>query len=342
MNNPLITILMSVYNNELYLEEAIASILTQTYSHFEFLIFNDGSEDGSSSIISSFNDNRIKYFDYNENEGFIPRLNFGIKQAAGKYICRMDPDDVALPHRLQFQVTYLEKHSQIAVCGTMCKAIGDKNDLITRPLENEDIKIFMLNHSPHMHPTVMIRKDVLHESQILYDEKFFPADDYAMWFEISKKFKMSNLPEVLLNYRIHNSQISTVKRIEQRASCNLVRIAQIKYYGFNLAEDEIIAFCESCEPSRNDYSNLDFLTLSNALNKICIQNKYLKIYNQQKLNKQLYKMWSNIFTKVPKYNWLMFYPLVYKRKAFGIGNYKFELLILLKILLCWKTRPLYN
>ena len=134
--NPLVTVLMSVYNGEKYLERAIKSILNQTFKDFEFLIINDGSTDNSVKIIQSFNDLRLRLIHNESNIGLIKTLNKGLKLSNGKYIARMDCDDISLPKRLSIQASFMEKYPEIGVCGSWVKIIGLGKKFINKYFKN--------------------------------------------------------------------------------------------------------------------------------------------------------------------------------------------------------------
>lgn len=208
---PAISVLMPVYNAEQYLQEAITSILSQRFVDFEFFIFNDGSTDRSREIIASFNDPRIHFIDYSDNQGYVSLLNLGLQKAQGKYIARMDADDVAHPDRFQKQFDFLEENPEYIVCGTRFSII-DKQDVVVLPIENEDIKLKMLYITPFCHPSVMMRATTLQSHDIAYDEYYMPAEDHELWVRLAGYGKFVNLPEVLLNYRIHDSNVSLKKR----------------------------------------------------------------------------------------------------------------------------------
>jgi glycosyltransferase involved in cell wall biosynthesis len=219
---PLITVLMPVYNAQDYLHESIASVLSQTMANFEFLIFNDGSTDSSLEIIKSFNDPRIVVFDYKKNSGYVKHLNFGISIAKGKYIARMDADDISVQNRFELQCAFMEANPEIGVCGSNFKFIGSKY-VVRYPKSHGDISIYLLYDSAIGHPTAFIRTNVLRESEILYDENYIPAEDYQLWSRLINYTKFANLNKVLLHYRQHNSQISSSKSSAQSINRDLVR-----------------------------------------------------------------------------------------------------------------------
>src|SRR5687768_2170096 len=121
---PVISVIMPVYNTAAYLRESIESILTQTFKDFEFIIINDGSADNSEEIILGYNDQRIKYLKNEVNKGYVFSLNRALKIATGKYIARLDSDDLSLPGRLMAQYNFMENHPQVIVCGCAFESIG--------------------------------------------------------------------------------------------------------------------------------------------------------------------------------------------------------------------------
>lgn len=211
-----VSVLMPVYNAGEFLRLAIESILNQTFSDFEFIIFNDGSTDESSKIVRSYKDPRIKFYDYSQNSGYVIHLNTGIEIARGKYIARMDADDIAHPQRLEKQVSFLEKHPEIGVLGGWLQTIEDVPTLFKYPESNGEILMKMMQDNPMGHPVVTMRRDILIENKIRYDNSYVPAEDYKMWSLLTDVTKLANLQEVLLYYRKHEGQISTRKAQLQR------------------------------------------------------------------------------------------------------------------------------
>lgn len=201
-STPLVSVVMSVYNAGDYLSEAIESILNQTYDNLEFIIIDDGSTDSSFATMQSYNDPRIKIF-RQKNRGLQMALNFGIDQARGKYIARMDQDDISAPERIEKQVRLLEKNSRLAIAGTSF-ALVDEYGLffsssyhLDRP---EDLKLEIFTRNPYGHGTVMVRRSVLDEvGQYNKDE---PVEDYELWWRILKKFGGTNLTEELYSWRV--------------------------------------------------------------------------------------------------------------------------------------------
>ncbi|WP_103599759.1 glycosyltransferase family 2 protein [Campylobacter concisus] len=200
--NPVVSVVMSVYNAEKYLDDAIQSILKQTYKNFEFVIINDGSNDRSLEIIKKYkNEDDHIILISRENRGLISSLNEGIAKARGEYIARMDADDISLPFRIEKQLQVMEHDKNIVVCGSWINIFGENiNEKVARYFEHDkQIKANLLVSCCFAHPSVMIRKDALTNNNILYDERFKNAEDYYLWTQLAKVGKFYNIPEILLN-----------------------------------------------------------------------------------------------------------------------------------------------
>ena len=213
MDQKLISVIMSVYNGEKYLVQAIDSILNQTYQNFEFIIIDDCSTDNSSHILQEYaqKDSRIKIIKKEKNigiKGFIENLNLGISIAEGKYIARMDQDDVSLPERFQKQVDFLENNPEITLVGAQLNLINEQNKITGEAiaaLQHRDIVKRITSQIQLFHPVIMFRKD----QNIQYREKFLYCEDYDLYLNlITQGKKLANLNEKLLNYRILANSIS--------------------------------------------------------------------------------------------------------------------------------------
>ena len=213
MNKPMITVLMSVYNGEKYLKEAIDSILTQTFEDFEFLIINDGSTDSSVEIIEAYDDPRIRLVNNEKNLKLIASLNKGISLARGKYIARMDSDDVSMPERFEKEVKFLEGNPDYGLVGTyysVIDGVGNEKYKMSYPSNNDLIKLFLSVNCPLVHGSIMGRTELFRQN--LYGSKEFSAiEDYELWVRMSKVTKIHNIPEYLFKYRIYGESFSDTK-----------------------------------------------------------------------------------------------------------------------------------
>ena len=210
---PMISVVMSVYNGEKYIREAIESILNQTFSDFELIILDDGCTDHTEEIIKEYTDKRIRYTKNPGNLGLAGSLNRGLELARGKYIARMDSDDVALTDRLQKQVDYMENHPDVILLGGQSELL--QNDIVMKndfhaPVEDDEIRLMILYHNPFLHPTVMIRGDVVRKNALRYQNRY--VDDYDLWIRMLPYGKMHNLEDTLLKYRVHDNNFSVVNK----------------------------------------------------------------------------------------------------------------------------------
>ena len=216
-NQPFVSVLLSVYNGEKFLDKAIQSILDQTYKNFEFIIINDGSRDKSLAEIQKFTDHRIVCIN-NKNKGLIASLNEGLGIAKGKYIIRMDADDICMPERIEKQVQYMEQHPDAGLCGTSFTYFNEKFETVSRwKLSNSEIKVMLLYSCPILHPTACIRATTLKDNNLNYKNIIY-CEDLALWYDISKVSEIAILPEILLRYRVHANSISETNRQQQNAS----------------------------------------------------------------------------------------------------------------------------
>ena len=208
--NPLVSILMPVYNTAPYLKEAIDSILSQTFKDFELIVLNDCSPDNADEILDTYNDTRIVRYKGERNMGLSNVLNAGMDMARGKYIARMDSDDISLPNRLEIQVKYMEEHPDIDLCSCGMKMFGAKDDVWIRDADPEKVKVTALFFSPSLHASSIWRKESFDRNGLRFRQEMVPAEDYDMWCRaLSKGLKLVNLPNVLYRYRIHPSQATT-------------------------------------------------------------------------------------------------------------------------------------
>jgi glycosyltransferase involved in cell wall biosynthesis len=207
---PRISVILPAYNAEAYIRESIESILAQTFTDFEFLIINNASTDRTVEIIESYKDPRIKLITNPTNLGLIGSLNVGLKAARGKYIARMDHDDRAEPTRFEKEYTYLESHPDIAIVGTWSN-IMDSNGKFIRihknPLLNNVIKYELMFGNNLTHPSIMMRREIILKEGG-YDPEWVNTEDYNLYSRIIRKYPLANIPEPLLNYRVHGASLT--------------------------------------------------------------------------------------------------------------------------------------
>jgi glycosyltransferase involved in cell wall biosynthesis len=217
---------MPVYNCELYIQESVTSILSQTYKDFEFIIIDDGSSDGTFNYLESLQDDRIILIQKPINTGLTNSLNIGLQRARGKYIARMDGDDIALPTRFEKQCAFMDNNPDMVACGTNYEIMHTINNS-DHPCDPDDLKVQLLSDCYIAHPSVMLRRETLIENKIEYDIECEPAEDYNLWVKLLKYGKISNIKESLVKYRLHETQISNTRAKQQMAQADKARLAMI-------------------------------------------------------------------------------------------------------------------
>lgn len=295
-NNPKITVLMSVYNGDRYLKEAIDSILAQTFTDFEFLIIDDASTDGSFKIISEYTDNRLISIQNNNNLGLAKSLNIGVKIAKGEYIARMDADDVSKPERFEIQSNFLRNNLEIGVVGSWTEVIdeqGRKVDKWDLNLSSEQLYYLLHFKNCLTHSSVMIRKAILLEAGG-YDESIINAQDFELWNRLIKVTKIAILKETLVKWR--KIEISDKeKQKKQRATvCRVLKNNIEKYCHINI-DPLNVTFIQ------NNFDNLnltfidkmDITETEDSLKILINYNQEILNNSPKKLNKQLIK-WEGI------------------------------------------------
>lgn len=233
-----ITVLMPVYNAQEFLAEAISSVLSQTYRDFEFLILNDGSADDSEKIILSYRDERIRYVRNESNMGLIHTLNKGLGLAKGRYIVRMDADDICRAERVEKQLAAFAADPSLVLCASNYDLIGGgtKRAASTFFHANE-LKAQLLFASSISHPTVMMLNP-LRSFGITYHTEFTHCEDYRLWTELAAKGNFQILEDRLIRYRLHDKQITARYRQEQKEASSRIRRDYLEACGWQLSKDD--------------------------------------------------------------------------------------------------------
>ncbi|MBU1046181.1 glycosyltransferase [Patescibacteria group bacterium] len=302
--NPKITVLMPVFNGEKYLKEAIESVLNQTFTNFEFLIINDGSTDSTEKIIKSYSDSRIKLINNKKNIGVIRSLNKGLSLSKGEYIARMDADDISLPKRLEIQVEFMDKNPQIGIAGAWAKIIGEKKIRCSKPIVNQEkIKIALLFKCPMIHPSVIIRKNFLVKNNLNYNIKYKHAEDYDLWTRAIKYFPITNIKKTLIQYRIHDSNISKTQSNNQNETATQIRVRQLKEnLKINPTDEDITIHENIYKPESHEIK--DFLeNEENWFNLLKNQNKITNFYKEPEFSQVLSQRWLQICSVNSNNDW---------------------------------------
>ena len=224
-----VTVLMPVYNAEKFLREAIDSILNQSYRNFQFLIIDDGSTDSSAKIIQEYNDPRIRFVQNEQNLGISLTLNKGIALSTTELIARMDADDISHPQRLQKQYEYMLYHPDCALLSTWAKVITEDKKFVR--LERYPSKFYYYNLTFECwmyHPTIMFRKSAI-EQVGMYSMPY--SEDYDLFWKVSTQFRISNIAEPLVDYRLSSTSLNTVLKKKEYEIANEHNVLRnIRYY----------------------------------------------------------------------------------------------------------------
>ena len=287
---------MPAKNAAKYISQSIISILSQTYSEIELIIFNDNSLDNTREIIYDFkkNDNRVKIIDSFNSVGISFALNTAITQSKGKFIARMDADDIADVSRIEKQKFYLEENN-LDICGSQISYFKSNNvkipDALDFPIENELIKYSMLFMNPFAHPTIFAKREVLVNNP--YCSRYDGVEDFELWSRfIDKKFiKLGNYPYSLLKYRIHDTQFSKILNNERR-----LKLLEIRKHNW-----EVLSLVH---PSRFYFKNKIF----NNLDEIFCGYYFIL----KKLDANLMPLFKNYFSSFFNiYNCKLVYKVIY-------------------------------
>lgn len=205
-NLPLVSVIIPCYNAGRYVEEAVESILNQTYKRLEIIAIDDGSTDDTKDILRRLQhkDNRLNIIENGQNLKLVNTLNKGLYFSNGDFVARMDADDIALPSRIEKQVEFLYANPDVGLLGTFIEEFGEDtpHSILKQPTTHQAIYSRLFVSSPFFHPSVMMRKKILSDYSLQYENQYYRAEDYALWVKMSQYTKMANIPEVLLKYRI--------------------------------------------------------------------------------------------------------------------------------------------
>lgn len=284
---PLVSCVMSTYNRYDYIKKSVESILNQTYPNIELIVVTEKCENQNKicEILESYKDERIKIIKNKEKLGFPESLNIGIEASSGKYIARMDDDDISLPKRFELQVNFMESHKEIGICGTNAKFFGKLNEIIGVENDPDILKINTLFRTPFIHPTVMMRKEYIKKYNLKYDKNYF-TEDYELWSRAIEKFPIANIDSILLLYRTGNDQMTgggNESKIHESHK-KIMRNQFKNYLHISPNENEIELLQGRYDVLNNCYNLQEAIEIKkNFIKKIIESNEKYKFYNQKKL-----------------------------------------------------------
>lgn len=329
---------MPVYNSEKYISEAIESILNQSLEDFEFIIIDDGSNDNTIDIIKQYLDKRIHLYQNKENIGISNSLNRGLALSGTDIIMRMDADDVSNSERINKQYTYLTSHTDCALVSSDVNILDEKGNTITCDRVN-GVHLFynLIFICPIYHSSVMFRKSAVQQIGG-YTVRY--AEDFELWWQLSRRHKIANIPETLLNYRISSQSLHLTTRRTEYEQAHLEQMSRnIRYY----MGEQFSAPVEHLQCLRHNFAPLlakgsvnSILTCLNTLNSITSQiiaKQEPNMHSHEVMDAALLKQRFIILFYANKLPIFKSITLLFKLKLFHIIKYKFTntLLKLLKI-----------
>lgn len=220
---------MPCKNNHEYLMEAVNSIFRMDYDMWELIIIDDASDPPIFNFLQDVKDPRVSIYRLDTSRGISHALNYGLLRCKGKYVARFDSDDIIMSDRLEYQVNFLEEHQAVGVLSGLALTLGEsKERIIGDEYFGLDIGAKLAIKNFIIHPTVMIKKEVLINNNIKYNMDYKNAEDYELWSQMLPITKFANLPKVFIKYRIHANSQSALGKLDQVALSILVQKNIIK------------------------------------------------------------------------------------------------------------------
>jgi len=283
---PRVTVLMPTYNVASYVEEAIESVLKQTYRDFELLVIDDCSTDETVSVVQGIDDPRIRIVRNEKNVGLAENLNRGLSHITTEYAARMDGDDIAEPFWLEREVAVLDSHPEIGICSGGFERFGTLKSLVRFPERHEDCMANMLFECSVIVPT--FRMSLYRDHGLHYSTEAFPAEDYRFWADCLRVTKIYNIQETLFHYRMHPSQICSERKVEQEKKVAEVRCYMLEWLSPDFTEEDKQYYTERFMmpqmTSRQDYDERrDFC------GKLLAKSRNVGHFDEESLRRRLKK-----------------------------------------------------
>ncbi len=281
MSEPLLTVLMPVYNAESHVHEAVKSVLNQSFSDFKLLVVNDGSTDKSVEIIEASNDSRIEFLHLPQNGGLVNALNTGLDNIDSKYIARTDADDVCLPDRLTKQIAFMESHPTVGALGTGFDSLHPNGEIKTGTRFSGDHNMIRFKHMYQIHiihGTAMLRNSVIKVHNLRFDPKFKHAEDYDFFDRLGDVSEISNLAESHYLIRQHDGRVSSQFSETQWNNSGIVKQRVLSNMGVQTTEHELNLLMwmmyQNYEWYTDDYTN-ELIELVDKVLDANLRSKYL-------------------------------------------------------------------
>ena len=281
-----VTVLMPTYNVAPYVKEAIDSVLRQTYADFELLVIDDCSKDNTVEVAQGIGDPRIRIVQNESNLGLADNLNRGLSLVTTEYVARMDGDDIAEPYWLEHELTILENHPEIGVCGGGFERFGTMKSLVRFPESHDDCMANMLFECSVIVP--VFRMSLVREQGLRYKASAFPAEDYRFWAECLRVTQLYNLQETVFHYRMHPEQICSSRRQEQQRKVEEVRLFMLEWLSTDFSAEEK-KYYTGPFMAQEIVSAQDFAQRKSFAEKMIERNRKAGHFDEEALRKRLHK-----------------------------------------------------
>lgn len=290
---PKISVVMATYNGSKHIEKAIKSIIEQTFHDFELIIIDDGSIDQTSDIVKNMNDNRIRYFRNRVNKGLAYSLARGFDLAEGKYIARMDDDDISMPNRFAVQYEYMENHTDITLCGCWFNEIEKRHSRIILPETSEKLKPYLLFYSPLAHSSWFIRREHLLMDDLNYDIRYRTAQDYDFMERLLNNHrKIACVQQNLLSYRVRNGSITGR---EKGIDKNRIKVQRRILQRLSIKMKRKHVYLLNCDMKEMK----DFFAFAVFAKRIMKNNKKCHYFDSAELEKQIkFRFWNMLYINI--------------------------------------------
>ncbi len=298
MTAPVLSIIMPLYNSERFIGQAIQSLLTQSFKEFELIIIDDASSDGSLDIVKEFKDGRIRILINEKNQGISFTRNKGLNVARGRFIAPFDSDDVAMPDKFAKQVRFLGSHPGYGMIGSWAQLIDHDGNFLKKrwklPAKPKAIPAILLFRNYFCHSSIIMRREAIPIGG--YDDRLQIGEDYKMWIEIARKWKVWNLSDYLLHYRVHPE--SMTGKNEAAVNRYDMRIYREGFgpLGIDLSQDQLDLLM-LIKDHRSINNRESVLNIEQFLLLIIKRNSEKKVYNHQELVKVVFNRWLKVLHK---------------------------------------------
>lgn len=289
--SPLISVVLPVYNCSLYIEEAINSILNQTIQDFEIIIIDDCSVDDTVKIVLNIPDERIRLILKEQNVGLIDSLNIGFKEAKGKYIARMDGDDISFPDRFQKQLEILENNPEIKACGCWLQSFGAYEKTIKHLKTNAEIRSHLLISNPMSLGATMLKREAYKSFQ--FSASKVHVEDYDFWARTAWKCPMYNIQEILYSYRVHEGQVSQKYKQIQREGDIQIKLFLFKKLNYNLIKFDDLLITKILY-TNEDFSLKEFKLIYEWFKELIQNNSKMNIFDNLQFKNVVFQIQKKI------------------------------------------------